>query len=110
MQPDIHPTEPLSQVVFVHDYLQLVFQDACFSIYNVAELRQGNSSLSQGQPCFCDGLVSLIGQPLTSASANPSLSLTFQNGTVLIVAQSGQGPEAWQYNSPGEPIVVEKNA
>lgn len=110
MRPDILPTEPLSQVVFIHDYLQLVFQDACFSIYNAAELRQGNSSLSQGQSGFCDGLVSLIGQPLTSASASPSLSLTFQSGTVLVVAQSGQDPESWQYNSFGEPIVVEQNA
>jgi len=96
--------------VFIHDYLQLVFQDTCFSIYNAAELRQGNSSLSQGQPGFCDGLVSLIGQPLISVSASPSLSLTFQDGAVLVVAQSEQGPEAWQYNSFGEQIVVEQNA
>jgi len=110
VRPEILPTEPLSQVVFIHDYLQLVFQGACFSIYNAAELRQGNNSLSQGKPGFCDGLVSLIGQPLTSASASPSLLLTFQSGTVLVVAKSGQGPEAWQYNSFGEPVVVEQNA
>ncbi|MFA6094970.1 MAG: hypothetical protein WC757_03750 [Candidatus Paceibacterota bacterium] len=110
MRPDILPIEPLSQVVFIHDYLQLVFQNACFSIYNAVELRQGNISLSQGQPGFCDGLVSLIGQPLTSASASPSLSLTFQSGTVLVLAQSGQNSEAWQYNSFGWPIVVEQNA
>jgi hypothetical protein len=110
MHSNILPAEPLSEVVFIHDYLQLVFQDTCFSIYNAAELRQSSCSLSQGQPGFCDGLVSLIGQPLTTASASPSLSLTFQNGAVLVVAQSGQGPEAWQYTSLGEPIVVEQNA
>lgn len=110
MHPNILPTEPLSEVVFIHDYLQLVFQDACFSIYNAIELRQGNSSLSQGQSGFCDGLVGLIGQPLKAASANPSLSLTFQNGTVLAVAQSGHSPEAWQYNSLGQPIVAVQNA
>ena len=27
MEVDLQPVEPLSQVVFVHDYLQLVFQD-----------------------------------------------------------------------------------
>lgn len=110
MRPDIHPIEPLSQVVFIHDYLQLVFQDACFSIYNPAELRQGDSLLSQGEPGFCDVLVSLIGQPLTLASSSPSLSLTFQGGTILVVAQFGQGLEAWQYAALGEPIVVEQNA
>jgi hypothetical protein len=107
---EILPVEPLSQVVFIHDYFQLVFQEACFSIYNAAELRQGKSSLSQGQLGFCDSLVSLIGQRVTSASASPSLSLTFQGGTVLVVAQSGQGPEAWQYNSFGELIEVMQNA
>ena len=110
MRPNILPIEPLSQVVFIHDYLQLVFQHACFSIYNASELRQGSSSVLQGQPGFCDKLVSLLGQHLISASAYPLLSLTFQNGTTLVVAQSGQGPEAWQYSSPGEPIVVVQNA
>jgi hypothetical protein len=54
--------------------------------------------------------VSLIGQALISVSDKPSLSLTFQSGAVLVVAQSGRGPEAWQYNSLGEPFVVEQNA
>lgn len=36
--PNLIPLEPLSQVVFIHDYLQLVFQDESFSIYNLAEL------------------------------------------------------------------------
>lgn len=110
MRPDILPIEPLSRVVFIHDYLQLVFQDACFSIYNPAELKLDSSLLLSGQPGFCDVLVSLIGQPLTSALSSPSLSLTFQNGTVLTVAQIGQGPEAWQYAALGEPIVVEQKA
>jgi len=109
VQSNILPIEPLSQIVFIHDYLQLVFQDACFCIYNTAELRQGGNSLSQGQHGFCDVLVSLIGQPLTSVSAAPSLALTFQNGTVLVVAQSGQGPEAWQYISLSEPTLVKQN-
>ena len=110
MQPSILPTEPLSEVVFIHDYLQLVFQDACFSIYNAAEIRHGNDSVSQGQPGFCDGLVSLIGQPLTATSTSPSLSLTFRSGVVLVVEQSGQGPEAWQFNRFSGQIVVEQNA
>jgi hypothetical protein len=110
MSPDLLPTEPLSQVVFVHDYIQLVFQDACFSIYNIAELRRGDTSVLQGQPGFCDGLVGLIGLPLISVSARPILSLTFQGGVTLVVTEVCSGPEAWQYNSPGCPIVVEQNA
>jgi hypothetical protein len=96
--------------VFIHDYLQLVLQDTCFSIYNLAELRQGDSSLSQGEPGFCDVLVSLIGQPLIPASSSRSLALTFQGGSILVVMQFGQGPEAWQYAALDKPIVVEQNA
>jgi len=58
------------------------------------------------QPGFCDGLVSLIGQSLIDASANPSLSLTFKSGMILVVGQSGQGPEAWQYDSLVQPTLV----
>jgi hypothetical protein len=110
MRPEILPIDPLSQVVFIHDYLQLVFQDACFSIYNSSELSLGGVSVLFGQPGFCDGLVSLIGQALKSVSGSPSLTLSFQSGAILVVAQSGSGPEAWQFNSVGGPIVVEQNA
>lgn len=109
MRPDLFPTEPLSQVVFVHDYIQLVFQDACFSIYNTVELRQGETVTLQGCPGFCDGLVNLIGQSLISASVEPPLSLEFQSGLVLVVQQPGDGPEAWQYSSSTGSIVVEQN-
>lgn len=110
MHSHLLPSEPLSQVVFVHDYLQLVFQDARFSIYNAAELRRGNATFLSEQPGFRDELVGLIGQPLISASGVPSLSLAFQNGAVLVVAKSGDGPEAWAYQSVKGELVVEQNA
>lgn len=110
MIQDILPTEPLSQVVFVHDYIQLVFQDACFSIYNIAELQLAETTLLQGQPGFCDALVGLIGLPLISVSSGPMLSLSFQGGVMFVVTEGSSGPEAWQYNSPGFSSVVEQNA
>ena len=36
--PNLCPAEPLSQVVFIHDYLQLVFQSQCLSVYNLAQI------------------------------------------------------------------------
>lgn len=110
MSPNILPTAPLSEVAFVHDYFQLVFQDACFSIYNAAELSEHGKVFSQGNPGFCDALVGLIGQSLSSALVKPTLSLTFQGGAVLVVTSHSSGPEAWQYNSSGNPVVVEQNA
>ena len=112
MRPNLLPTDPLSQVVSIHDYLQLVFQDSCFSIYNAAALCSNGDSLRQDQPGFCDRLVGLIGQSLLGVIArdNSPLTLTFQDGTILSVASDGPGPEAWQFNSVGNPVVVEQNA
>ena len=45
MAPNLKPSEPLSQVVFIHDYLQLVFQDECFNVYNAAEVVWNETTL-----------------------------------------------------------------
>ena len=110
MSPYILSVAPLSQVVFVHDYIHLVFQDACFSIYNTAELKQDGHLLLQGQFGFCDALVSLIGLPLTSVSSQPLLSLRLQGGAEFVVTEACSGPEAWQYSSPSSQTVVVQNA
>lgn len=110
MAVNMLPVAPLSQVVFIHDYFQLVFQNVCFSIYNESEIRIGASSLVQQQPGFCDTLVGLIGKVLMDVSASPSLALTFEDGVVLVVGRSGRAAEAWQYRSAGGEMVVEQNA
>ena len=112
MRPNLLPADSLSQVVFVHNYFQLVFQDSGFSIYNAATLNLNGVSLLQGQPGFCDRLVGLISQTLLAADAlgDSSLVLTFQDGSTLSVGSAGPGPEAWQYNSLGCSSVVAQNA
>ena len=87
MKPDLKPSEPLSQVVFIHDYIQLVFQEVRFSIYNVSELVDHGSSLRTGQPGFCDALVALIGQRVTSVSTQEPeiLFLRFERGAYFRV-------------------------
>ena len=113
MQVDLQPKEPLSQVVFVHDYLQLVFQGRAFTLYNLATYSNGSIELRQGQPGFCDALVSLIGQNARADALADSLLLQFSNGSVVSVPVSGadaRGPEAWQFGQVGGPYVVEQNA
>lgn len=112
MRPNLLPADPLSQVVFVHNYLQLVFQNSGFSIYNAATLLSNGVAVERGQSGFCDKLVGLIGQPLLGVVApdDSSLILTFQDGSVLSVASVGSGPEAWQFNSISGPVVVAQNA
>ncbi len=112
--PDLIPTEPLTQVVFVHDYLQLVFQFESFSIYNMARVSQGNTLLTQGAPGFCDALVSLIGQRILEASSteNHRLSLTFESGENFVVLSGSEhirGPEAFEFNGHDNLLVVEQN-
>lgn len=112
--PNLKPVEPLSQVVFVHDYLQLVFEDEGFSIYNLAEVEYGVNKLRQGQPGFCDTVVGLIGQRVVEVSRSDAnaLRLSFEEGTQFVVLNDDEsitGPEAFQFNGRNQPPVVEQN-
>jgi len=113
MKVDLQPIEPLSQVVFVHDYLQLVFQDSTFTIYNTASCSADAGEFRQGQAGFCDAVVSLIDQSARVEALADKLLLRFSGGSVVSVPVSGsdsRGPEAWQFARLGGPTVVEQNA
>jgi len=114
MNQKLQPLEPMSQVIFVHDYLQLVFQDDIFTLYNPPEIRWVEAQISQGSPGFCDALVALLGQRLTLVSANHAepLILSFENGARVIVPVGGptaRGPEAWQFGKANGPVLVQEN-
>ena len=87
MLPNLTPSQPLSQVVFIHDYLQLVFQADRFSIYSLAEIEAHGAKVAQGQSGFCDAVFALIGQRVVEVSQSPShvLVLTFEKGTQFSV-------------------------
>ena len=113
MKVDLQPIEPLSQVVFVHDYLQLVFQDCGFTLYNLATYSTVSGELRPGQPGFCDALVSLIDQTVRVEALADRLLLHFSGGALVSVPISGpdtRGPEAWLFSQLGGSTVVEQNA
>jgi len=115
MAPNLKPVEPLSQVVFIHDYLQLIFQDEGFNIYNLAQIELQGKKLTQGQSGFCDAVVSLIGQRVIAASHSDTyaLRLSFEEGAQFIVRSDDaaiSGPEAFEFNGKNQPPVVEQNA
>lgn len=113
MKVDLQAVEPLSQVVFVHDYLRLVFQNRAFTLYNIATYSIGSGDFRQGQPGFCDALVLLIGQTARTEVLSDKLLLNFSGGAVVSVPVSGpdaRGSEAWQFDQIGGPTVVEQNA
>jgi hypothetical protein len=113
MKPDLQPTDALSQVVFIHDYLQLVFQDCDFTLYNPVSYELDGSTLKQGQVGFCDAVVALIDQTATvHAKESGRLTIQFVRGAAIHVPSSGphtRGPEAWQFNRIGAPTVVAQN-
>jgi hypothetical protein len=114
MPPNLKPSEPLSQVVFIHDYLQLWFQDERFNVYNLAEIEHGGAKLAQGQLGYCDSLVALIGQRVVGVSKSDShmLVLSFEGGARFSVrgdAEAIHGPEAFEFNGEGQYLVVEPN-
>lgn len=113
MRVDLQPKQPLSQVVFVQDYLQLVFQDCCFTVYNLATYSSVSGELRQGEPGFCDALVSLIDKTARVDALAGNLLLHFSDGALVSVPVSGadaRGAEAWQFSQVGYATVVEKNA
>jgi hypothetical protein len=104
------PQDPLSQVVFIHDYVQLVFEDCSFSLLNPIVVESVTAVLRQGSPGFCDALVKLIGQEAHfDALESPSIRLSFSSGTSVLVLPDGIGPEAWIFYSSRQPLVVEQN-
>jgi hypothetical protein len=111
----LNPTEPLTQVVFVHDYVQLVFDTDILSIYNpmTFHVSQGER-LAQGQIGFADALVGLIGAKALSVhtSQDQCLALQFESKGKLAVRRATDDsarPEAFQFSSGAGDIVVQQN-
>ena len=113
MHPRLLPESPLSQVVFVHDYLQLVFQDENFSLYNSVVVRVGAIEYEQGSTGFADSLISLVGETVieVDGSEECALLLKFERGAQVMVlkASGAKCPEAFQFNGKQRSIVVDQN-
>lgn len=76
----------LSQVWFVHDYVQLQFHDGQqLSVFNPFEVSVSNNIYQQGQPGYADTLVAIIGNEVRSVNYAKSshLQLEFGNGSIF---------------------------
>lgn len=101
-------------MTFVHDHIQISFQDWRFSLYNRVLVRTGAGSFEQGECGFSDALVSLIGQKAASVTSNVASTLTFAfsgGETIVVLVDDGmnRGPEAWQLHPPSGEFVVGQN-
>ena len=104
--------ERLTQVVFVHDYIQLAFQDLRLSVYCAFSIISPGTVLNKDSRGFCDKLVGLIGQRAVSVRFAPSVSLVIameKGDTVSLSLRDVDviGPECFQITQPGQPIIVE---
>jgi hypothetical protein len=101
------PADPLSQVVFVHDYLQLVFGDTRLSLYGLTTITVDSVMLTLRETGFCDAVVSLLCEKVLNVSTDDggSLHIQFESGTSMTVASSEHGPESWQLIAGSEAVV-----
>jgi hypothetical protein len=109
---DMQPSDELSSVVFIFDYVQLVFQDCRFTIYNRLRYHDADVAIAQGEPGFCDALVGLIGGTATVEFDENRLNFQFASGATLTVSKDeadASGPEAWGFLRLGGTMYVEQN-
>jgi hypothetical protein len=99
--------DPLSSVVFIHDYVQLVFQELGLNIYAPCAVTTGTRTNSSGEAGYADDLVSLIGQSVRRVEdRGNSIRLIFDSDTSVQIAPYGSGPEAFSINQEGRPTIV----
>lgn len=78
--------EMLSQVWFVHDYVQLQFHDDhTINIYNPFVVESSGNSYAQGEFGYADTLVGAIGSTISNINYKQfaQLQLSFSCGTIL---------------------------
>jgi hypothetical protein len=106
--------EPLSQVVFVHDYIQLVFQCTYFNLYNRVTVHRDGCALGSSDVGFADELQRLVGERVvdTLSEEGQFVAVKFERGTrvsVSLRAEDANGPEAFDLRDNKGLCVVEQN-
>lgn len=104
------PRNRVSQVVFVEDYVQLVFHEERFSFLEALALESSQRVLTSGTAGFCDSLVSLIGKRAASVDVDDDnqLTIVFDDGVTVRAGfdSLGSGPEAWTFHGADGHDVV----
>jgi hypothetical protein len=99
----------LSSVVFIHDYIQLIFDRPTLITYSPPFLRQSGNELVAKQPGYCDAIYSQIGVRVTKTNViDDELTIRLVNAVEIVVsllAPDYVGPEALVFDS-SEGIVV----
>jgi len=106
--------EPLSEVRFVHDYVQFVLWPHTLSVYPKLRVSSQARMLSPSDPGFYDSICKLIGQKLLKVIRieGVQLEFTFSNGTTFFVSlrpEDAVGPEIAMLSGTNEAgLMVER--
>ena len=102
----------LSEVRFVHDYVQFIFEPHTLSLYAPLHVLAEGRALARGDVGYYDSICSLIGETLTDVTRHEreQLEFTFSNGTKVVLSlrtEDAAGPEIAELSTPGGEIMVE---
>ncbi len=106
--------ELLSQVIFIHDYIQFRFEPMTLTLLNAVSVKSASKDLTRNDLGFCDTLCALIGQRILDMSIidKESASFVFESGTIVrlgLAPDDGTGPEAFTIFDGYAFMLVEQN-
>ena len=104
--------DALSEVRFVHDYVQFIFGAHTLSLYAPLQVRSEGRPLARHDVGFRDSICSLIGRTLIAVTRHEheQLEFSFSNGTKVAVSlrsEDAVGPEVAELSTSGGEIMVE---
>ena len=102
--------QPLSAVVFVQDYLQLVFNGACLTCYNWPTVQTESGTVFDCSHGFRDTICSQLASVVTKVDImEDRLVITFSNGSDIglsLVPTEESGVEAGVFSIPAQGILI----
>jgi hypothetical protein len=106
--------DSLSEIRFVHEYVQFVFWPLTLSVYANVGATSAGVSLHQSDSGYYDTICRLIGQKIVRIERNDNVEMTlqFSGGAVLsisLVPTANSGPEiAMLSDQRGVTLMVEQ--
>ncbi len=103
----------LTAVEFVHDYLQLRFDEPLLTLYEWPTLLLPDFSVAHGEPEYRNGLCAQIGEEVETATLDEgdSLTLKLANGVVIALSLREEdltAPQAGTFSETGSPAGQEE--
>ena len=105
--------DSLSEVRFVHEYVQFVFWPLTLSVYASINATSGGATLHQADAGYYDAICRLIGQKIVAIERNDNVEMTlkFAAGAILgisLVPTANSGPEVATLSDQSGTLMVEQ--